>query len=130
VGHDREDWSFGPEGAEEGDLVDVVENDVRRIGASDAPIEEGNHEIEIQLVSRADDAISVGLLVRRAAPKAGREQRATMAPASELAEDLFHVNLRAAGAWVREIPPIEGDDVHGAALLAGRNFLGKFGFLA
>jgi hypothetical protein len=37
------------------------------------------------------------------------------APA-EVAQDLLEVDLRAAGARIREIAPVEGDDVHGGRL--------------
>ena len=62
----REHGRASPERAVEGDLVDVVEDDVGGIGAHEAAVEEGDDEGEVELVAATHDAVAVGVLDRPA----------------------------------------------------------------
>src|SRR5262249_55620414 len=70
-----------------------------------------------------DDAIPGDLLDGLAARKARGQQRHAVPAPAEMAQDLLHVHLGAAAERVREVPPIERDDVHAARLSCGPRHL-------
>ena len=111
VRDDGEDRGAGEERAVEGNLVDVVEDDVGRLPGREAAEEKGDGEIEGVRPAAPDDAIAVGLLDGGRAREARADQRAAVPAAPQVVEDLLEMHLRAARERIPQVSPVERDDV-------------------